>query len=411
MTTGRWIPLTVAALLVAGYGYRAVVGIYTGRQFDRGRGTYRGRLYQEALPYLDRSAVGLNKLRATRLAAESAFERWEIQVKSYGTLAADRRLLVTSADRFLRCRCIAPASRRSWEGLAAIYNELEWVGREERSLAEFQPVADPWSRVGYHGRVSIGMIRSALELAPNWFSLLDDLAMTFWHYGLDTEVREAVRASALSLPLYHRHRYHDDIPMWILDTFAEASREAIGKVPLLSRATHLTDLGKLELERGEYELAITTLEAAMQERREAVDHADAEFNQALAYLALGRQAEGVAGLERVSANPLFRPAALRELARAAERVGDLEPALRHLRQLRREEPRNLDYALEFARVAVALGDWPAAVEALKWARLVHPEDPRPEIELGLAYEASGNTPAAEALRRESGRGTDVPGEQ
>ena len=67
MSARRWIPLTVAALLVAGYGYRAIVGVHTGRLFDRGRAAYRGRSYLVALPLLDQAAVGSNTLRSELL--------------------------------------------------------------------------------------------------------------------------------------------------------------------------------------------------------------------------------------------------------------------------------------------------------------------------------------------------------
>jgi hypothetical protein len=394
--------LLLAALLACGYGYRAFVGIRAGWTFEKGRESYRARTYEEASPLLERSAVGFLGLRATRLAAEARKELWEQQEDLLGAVEADPAPLFAAADGFLRCRCISPASRRSWEGLGEVYNQLEWIERERRALTSFQPGLPPWSRVGRQGRISIGMIRSALELAPNWYSLLDELALTFWAYGLEEESREAIRASARSLPLFYRHRYWrvPDVPRWMFDTFAEASREALGQVPLLAPVSHLNDLGKLDLLREEYELAVVTLKDALEESGDATNRAETEFNLALALLALGDEAGGREHLEIAAENPVFRAASLRELARVAERSGDLASAVERLRQLRYEDPSNLEYCLEFAEMAKEIPIWPAVTEALRWARLIHPDDPRPHLALADAYLEMGDTMAAKALFRE-----------
>jgi tetratricopeptide (TPR) repeat protein len=398
----RPVALVLAALLVGGYGYRAFVGIRAGWAFEKGRDAYGHRIYEEATPLLESSAVGFLGLRATRLAAEAQKELWERQEDLKGAVTADPAPLVAAADGFLRCRCLSPASRRSWEGLGEVYNQLEWIERERRALTSFQPGVPPWSRVGRQGRIAIGMIRAALELAPNWYSLLDELALTFWAYGLEEESREAIRASALSLPLFYRHRYWrvPDTPQWMLDTFAEASREALGQVPLLAPVSHLNDLGKLDLLRGEYELAAATLEEALGKRGDATNRAETEFNLALALLALGDEARGREHLELAAENPVFRAASLRELARVDRLSGDLASAVERLRQLRYEDPSNLDYCLEFAEMAKQIPNWPAVIEALRWARLIHPEDPRPHVALVDAYLDMDDTTAASVVFRE-----------
>ena len=47
-----------------------------------------------------------------------------------------------------------------------------------------------------------------------------------------------------------------------------------------------------------------------------------------------------------------------------EGFGELQEALGYLRELRREEPRELEYCLEMARLARQLEDWDVALEAL-----------------------------------------------
>ncbi len=406
------LAVVLAVSLAAAYGYLAASGIHAALLFQRGIEFYRSREYEAAAPLLERAATGSFRLRALRLSAESHLERWEAQVEDRGQLGGEREELILAARGFLECRCVAPASRRSWEGLGEVYREIEWTGREARSLEPFEPGLDAWSRVGRPGRIAIGMTRGALALAPYWYSLLDDLALTFWAYGLEEEARRAVADSASSLPVFYRHGYPHlpNPPQWMLDTFAEGSRAAVGQVPLLASVTHLLDLGKLELQRGAPDLAVSTLRAALRERGDTINRAEAEFNLGLSLLALGQVGEGRVHLETAATNPLFRSAALGDLARAAERSGDLPRALQYLRSLRQEDPRNLEACLSFAEVARKLEDWPAAVEALRWARLIHPEDPRPHIALIATHLDMGDFVAAATLLEEVERWIESPAE-
>lgn len=394
----------LAVALVAGYGYRAVQGIRSGFRFDEAQWLYRVREYEAAIPILERVAVGSNRLHATRLTAESRVELWDAAVDVGGPLAADRRLLLAAAEGFLRCRCIAPASRRSWEGLAEVYGQMEWVGREERAIEAFDPELEGWERVGRPGRISIGMIRGGLRMAPNWHTLLDDLAVTLWAYGIDDEAHEAVRAAALALPLYGWHSFYripDAVrPDWMEQTFVDASREVLGRVPLVPPAIQLTDLGKVELGRGEYGGAVEAFEQALDRRNDVLKRAEIEFYLGISLLQLGREKEGRARLLSASENPAFRIGSFQNLASHAEATGDLRSALEYLRRLRQEDPRNLEACLNFARVAALLEDWPAVVEALRWAQLVHPEDPRPQIAMVRAQLDMGEVSTAASLLRE-----------
>jgi len=402
VTTRRGWAVLIALVLFGAYGYRAVSGVIAGRALVVGGHLYVIGYYVEAAAWLDRAAVGQNRLRATRDAAGARLDRWDTQVRRYGSLVADRALLTASADGFLRCRCLAPASRGSWEGLGEAYDGLEWVGREMRSFEPATLERDGWERVGRPGRVAVGMLREASELAPNWYQVQDKLALTLWSYGLEAEAREAVHAAARSLPLFHQHTFRKipEIPEWFERTFAAASREAVDSTSLISRPTHTLDLGKLELRIGEFERAVTTLEQALNSRGDAVHRAEAHFNLGVALVSLDRFEEASPHLLASSGLPAFRLPALQALARGAEAAGRTEEAMDYLRALRAEEPREIAHCLELARLAGELEEWPAALAALRWARQTHPTDPRPHVAFIEAHVAMGDHAKAGALLRE-----------
>jgi tetratricopeptide (TPR) repeat protein len=238
------------------------------------------------------------------------------------------------------------------------------------------------------------MMRQAVRAAPQWYAQHDWLAWAFWLYGLEHEARQEVRQAARVLPLYGPHSFGRRYPDWVVEEFAEASRDVLGDVPLVSRTVHLIDLGKLELSRGAYEAAAATLEEALAEGLDDLGRAETHFNLGLALLGLGSRTRAEDHLRQSAEHPVFRTAALLNLAISAEQVGDYESALRDLRTLRRQEPKNLDYCLRFARVATRLEDWDAALEALRWATLVHPSDPVPQVALVELHLDMGDLPAA-----------------
>jgi tetratricopeptide (TPR) repeat protein len=244
------------------------------------------------------------------------------------------------------------------------------------------------------------MMRSAVELAPNWYGLHDQLALVLWSYGLEAEAREAVRRAARSLPLYLRHDFVDGMPDWVLPVFAAEARAALDDVSMLSRTERLISLGKLEIQLGEWERAIETFSEVFDAPADLLDRMETHFNIGVAQLQLGRFALARGHLEQAATHPLMRPAALSQLAAAAEAEGRPDLALQHLRELRQESPRDIEAGLRFARLARQLGDWPAALEALRWARTVHPEDDRPIVSLVEVHLAMGDRAAAAEYLRE-----------
>ena len=408
----RIVFFVLIVALSATSGYRAVQGIVSGVAFIEGDRLFRAGKDERAIPFLDRAAVGSNRLGALRRSADARVNFWESQVEQRGSIEADRRLLSEAAELYLRCRCVGPASRRSWEGLGEVYDNLERSEREARALEGLEPVADPWMRVGRPGRIALGMTRMALEQAPHWYRLHDKLALTFWAYRLDDEAREAVRASAMVLPFFHRHLYRriPELPSRMLEEFAEASREALGQVPLLSRRTHLIDLGKLELRIGEPVKAADALRQALESPGDALDRAEARFYLGLALIANGEREPGRARLAEAAEHPAFRNGSLRNLASDAELAGELELALGYLQQLRRDEPRSVEHCLRFAEVARRLAEWPSAIESLKWAALVNPKDPRSQFALVETYLEMGDPSGASALLEELEAWMDGEGE-
>jgi tetratricopeptide (TPR) repeat protein len=402
MSAGRSLSGVAILALLGVYGYRTVTGFLAGTAFERGHVLYNAGTYGYALPELDRSRAGALTMRAVRMAAQARMDKWEFDVRYKGHTGADRDLLSQAAELFLECRCIAPASATSWDGLAHVYDSLEWIGRERRALAPLQPAASPWDRVGRNGRVALGMMRGALHRWPNWFRFHDRYAIALWRYGLEDRAREAVAEAARALPVYVRHRFawEPGLPPWFAEDFAIASRGALGQLQVLPRTVHWIDLGKLERRLGAHDRAIEALTEALERGGDALNRAEASFHLGLALIDAGRPAEGRPHLQAAAEHPAFRGEALLSLAGISERSGELAEALEHLRELRWERPQSLEPCLDFARVSRELGDWRAAEEALLWARLTHPDDTRPYVALVEGYIAEGDLAAARSIVRE-----------
>jgi tetratricopeptide (TPR) repeat protein len=402
LSRGRWIWSLLTVALLAVYGYRTVEGVRAGWLFDRGRLLRSQGNYPESAPRLEASAVGGIRARGLLIAGEVRLDLWEAQVRDGGPLGADSNELIRAAEDFLACRCAAPATRRAWKGLGEVYDAIEWIGRERRAERPYVVPEHPWARVGRPGRVAIGLLRMTSDLSPNWSQLQDRLALTLWNYGLHDLAREAVRASARMLPVYHRHPYReiDELPRWVDEEFARGSREVLGKVPLYPRANHLVELGKLERRLGAEDRALPLLEEALALGGDELRLAEIHYHLGLASVGIGHHEKGIEHLERAGKHPVFRASALSSLASVAEERGDLETALAHLRHLRWEEPNRLEPCLRFAAVARKLGDWPAALESLRWAKLKHREDVRPYVALADTLLEMDDAPAATAVAEE-----------
>ncbi|MCP3987078.1 MAG: tetratricopeptide repeat protein [bacterium] len=374
----RVLQALVIVALVGIYGYRAVTGVVGGVALDQAQVLLDEGEFEDAIPKLHLASRSLKSFKSTRLEAEARVDLWEEQAWLGGAPSADPELLVAAAAGFLECLCRAPASKSTWEGFGDVYDSLEWIDRERRAEQGISPIESPWNRIGRSGRVALGMMRQAAARAPNWFAVHDRLAMTMWDYGLLEESRVSIRDSALALPLFWPHRFSrsPDVPDWMLDVFAEASWEMVGR-SLLHPTDHLIDLGRLERRRGDHARAAEALRQALDGRASRVDRAEASYHLGLALLAQDDYDGGSGHLLSAMEHPNFTLLSLSRLALAAERAGRPGQALEFLRELRWEAPTEIGHALEFARVARRLEKWDQAVEALEGAKLDHPFDVRP----------------------------------
>jgi tetratricopeptide (TPR) repeat protein len=399
----RIFALPLIAVLIGTYGYRAAVGLVAGRAYVRGVKLILQREYEDAPPFFEKAAVGFNRFIALRRIGDAEIDHWEYYAKEGGPLGSKPEILEVAAKAYMESLCASPAARNPWEGLGLVYSKLEWIGREQRSEAGFVAGGEPWSKVGYSGRVSLGMLRRAVSAAPNWYLHHDWLVRLQYLFGLDYELEQAVRAAAEALPLYYPHEFarkSDYVPLWVKDVFYETSLESVGKAPLLPPGPHLVDLGKQARGRQAPADAIDVLTRALQFPGDDLVRAETRFHLGLAMVDLGRDVEGRDELRQAATHPAFREAALLNLARVAEQAGDHAEALGYYRQLRRDDPRELDYCLQAARLARVLEDWPVALEALQWGKVIAPSDPKPLLELAETHLEMGDVPTARAILRE-----------
>jgi tetratricopeptide (TPR) repeat protein len=400
----RRLTLAVLAVVCAIYGVRAAGGVVTGIAFARARLLATEGPSWRALDLLEVSDLGVNRFAALREAGEERVSLWDRQVDNDGILGADPQILALATADYVQALCMSPASSRPWEGLGEVYDRRERIRRVVEMGIEDEPepgLPRRWSDVGHPGRVAIGMLRRATESAPAWYVSYDELAMMLWRYGLDADTRRAAARSAQVLPLYARHRYprEDEVPGAILDAFAAESWKLEGRVRFLSSRDHMIDLAKLELERGQATPAVEALRRALAQPGDALNEAEASYHLGVALMSLERWDEAVASFRLSETHPSFRAVSLLSLARIAERTGDLELALRMLRDLRWEQPDEVAHCIEYARVARRLKLWAESLEALRWALVVEPGDSSVTAELVQTYLEMGDVALATSTLR------------
>jgi tetratricopeptide (TPR) repeat protein len=368
--------IAIGLILIAGYGYQAYRGWVGGWIYDRGH-LYRNITnYERAAPRLESGAVGFNRQAALAMAGGARLSIWEEELYVRGAVGANSEQLILAARDFLECRCVSPASREAALGLADVYNAFEWVARERRAWEPQPPSVDGWDRVGREGRVAIGLGRQAIEYAPNWNRVHDQLALTLMNYGLEEEAREALRDSVRALPLYQGHAYRlyrgEAIPDWVEEEFALTSYEMLGKLPMVARGGHLLDLGKQFRRANLIERSVEVLEQVVAMDADPLRVAEANFQLGVSLVQNGQAERAQQYYEVALEHPRFRAPALRGLATVAENREDYQGAFDYLRQLRWAEPKAMEHCFEFARMARIVGNDDAALESLRWARQQNP---------------------------------------
>jgi len=394
------IGLALALLLL--YGGRTITGWIGGVAYSKGSRLASAGRFEQALPEIERGALGPERAAMLWLAGETQLGQYQSRVVEDATEEELDELLRGAFSSNSEAISLSPASGWYWSSLADAYHQ-----RERRFLYRFgRPLdlvgQDRWAFVGRDGRIALGMMRMAIEREPSQYVFLDQIAFALLDYGMREQALAAVRESARVQPDFGMHAYTrlTPLPGDVLDAFADGSRSALGKTPLMPRVIHHLALGRLELRRGNAVQAERDLREAVEVPGTGLNRADASYRLGQALQMQVRYDEAIEAFVEAETDPIFEPLGLRARATIAEERGELELALKLLRRARRLRPGELDYALTYARIAIEFGrlDW--AGESLRWARTKHPRDPRPvRMLLGLSLE-QGDRSSVESLRRE-----------
>lgn len=400
MSTGRRLvsraPLWLAVLVIGVYGFRAITGVIGGFTYLDGLHLAAVGRYKEALPILDRAAIGFHKAEVLWLRGQVRVGLWD-SLTAEGRPAEEIRSALEDASRdYLAAAAACPVAAWPWAALAEIYDRVEWEERDRRTFDLASLSEGAWDRVGRSGAIAVGMMRGAIERNPTQFEYWDQLALMLMRYGLREEGLEAVRGSARAQPAFNFHSYRllPSVPDDVVAAFAGASRGALANAPMLQRRLHVLSLGRLGRRLGDLDQAESDLRAALLEPGSPSERAQGHYWLGLVLLEQGRLDEAEEELWRSSEHERFTSVSLAALASAARERQDPDKALELLWSVRRLEPRSLPFCLQYAEVARELELWPEAAEALKWAILTHPEEVEPRRLLVETYVAAENRVAA-----------------
>lgn len=373
-------PILVAAAFVAFYGYQSLAGWVGGLAYSKGRRLAAYGRYEEALPYLQRAPTGLKASPAYWLAGQVRVGLWQYGLAEGRPPEELQQLLTSAFTDYTRAISMSPASGWYWAALGDLYHQRERIRLRKRPVPLESLDGHLWGLVGRPGRVAIGLTRIAVDREPNVYLFRDQLALELWEYRLHDEALDAVRESALVLPVYHFHEYVNMTPATppeILDAFAEASRAALDSTPFLRRNLHYIALARIAFRRGRPDEAELNLREALALPGEALNRAEAHYLLGRALAEQGRDEEALESFRISEEHPKFRAASLAWQATIEERRGRIEEALHLMRQARRLRPRDAGYGMQYARLARRLEQWDRAESALRRVAKNHPDDPRP----------------------------------
>lgn len=393
----RRLPIAIAIALLVLYGARAGTGVVGGVAYARGSLLAGEGLFYDALSVLDWAVHSQDPAALHWLRGEVRHGLWTKQLEEGGGRSPHTDVVLVAAyNDYTQAMATSPASGWYVANLAELYQECERQERRSQPTSLDLLEAGPWGLVGRSGRIAIGLSRMAVEREPNTYGLWDDLALILNDNGLQDLTLEAVRESARIQPLYYLHPYRDLTrpPEGLLAAFAEGSRSALGQAPLMGRGVHLTALGRVEIERGNFAQAEADLRAALDSPGHLLNVAEANFYLGTALMEQGRSEEAWGPLQAAAEHPNLRARSITTQALMAERTGRVELALELTRELFRLEPRNLAVTLELARLARQAEAWEQAEDALRWALGIYPDDLRARRELVLLYLDRGNTTEA-----------------
>ena len=387
----KWLVRGLALALLAVAVIRAALGVAGGVAFARGTPlAWRGRL-AEALPLLERGAIGESRFDALWLAAEVRLGLWDA-LNPRERRAPDGLALLQEARRgYLEAMAACPASGWPWAGLAQAYDRSQQVAHAIAPPDLGRVDLGPWAFVDREGRIALGLTRIAIEREPRLYQHRDQLVRQWLGYGLRDEARVALRESAAIQPLFDAHQTLglEDLAPELIGEFADASEAALGQTPLLSRERHLMALARLRYRLREFDAAERAVRRALDEPAAELERAEQAYWLAQILVELGREGEAAPYLETAAREPVFGPGLAVLRAGIAERAGRLEEALADLAEARRLDPGNLSVVMRYARIAHRLGQPSRVDEALDWAEITHPGSLTPYLERAEYAIASG----------------------
>jgi tetratricopeptide (TPR) repeat protein len=379
MRRGHKLLSLAAFLLLAIYGVRAVSAWIGGPAYSRGRHLVDRGSYDQALPLLERGTLGLKASATLWLRGKVRVGLW-LDGMALGQDPVDLEHYLLDAHReYTRAIAMSPASGWYWSSLGALYHQVERLERVREPVSLDLLGRSPWAWVGRPGRVAIGMTRMGIAREPAVYPFHDQLAVIFWDYELEEPALEAVREAARVQPVFRFHGFGtiEPVPEVLIDAFADASREALGRTPFLRRTLHMLALARLEYRRGNLDRAERDLLDSLEAPGEKLNRAEAHYYLGLVLTGKERYEEAVEAFRTAEElHPNFETVGVAGQARVAEAQGRTEEAMELLHRARRLEPRNLRYVLEFARLAREVGEWKKAEAALRWGITVDPGDSR-----------------------------------
>ncbi|NIL99697.1 MAG: tetratricopeptide repeat protein [Acidobacteria bacterium] len=397
MSSRRFLFWALCVLSIV-FAARAVYGLVAGLSYSEGRRNARLGRYEQALPLLDRSAVGELSAEVRWLAGEVRLGQWQRRIEA-GEAPEDVAPLL--AEAFVDASAAlasSPASGWYWMALGKLYHQAERLSIHRQGVPLTLLAEDRWAFVGHPGRVAIGLMRIALEREPNWYPFHDQLAYVYYDYRLRPETLEAVYASALALPVYELHPYRSLRPpdLEILDAFARGAHDSLGRAPWMRPVRHRIALGRIEVRRENWEAAEEQLRQALELDGVPLNVAEAHYYLGLSLVGQERYDEARVALIEAEKQAPMKPPAVFAQADLAERLDQWDLALDLWAEVKRLEPHRLDASLRLAEAARVTGNHERAAHNLREAIRKHPERYEPLVSLVRVFIDQGELGKARA---------------